>query len=169
MCACLALTRAPLLCSGSLVSPQLSGPPGQPSSGEPPDLGLGAAALRAWRATQASMKRSSVLLKPPLPACWKTWPLAAKVILIIELLPWRPDPRQVRTRCHRAHSTTTHIPLLSLGRQSWHHTVLPTISYTWLSPGAPRLRKLLCAGEGGLTSPDVTQLGTHQPAQMSQS
>lgn len=88
---CLALTGVPLLCGGSLVSPHLSGLPGQPPSGEPPDLGLGAAAVRAWRATWASVKRSSVLLKPPLLACWKTWPLAAKVIFLIELLPRRPD------------------------------------------------------------------------------
>lgn len=113
-------------CGDPLVPPHLSGQPGQPSSSEPLDLGLGEVVVRTWRASrEASHEEVTHLAQAAPPYMLENMACGGQSSLPYHsgLLPWRPGPRQVTTRRHRHHGQP-HTPLLSLGqRRSALHTL----------------------------------------------
>ena len=72
-------------------------------------------------------RRSLVLLRPPLPICWKIWPVVAKVVFLVTVGCSHGGLAQGKSQQGATETMITpHTPLLSLG-QRWSalHTPLP--------------------------------------------
>lgn len=91
------------------------------------------------------------MLRLLLPICWKIWPVAAKVVFLITVGCSHGGLAQGKSQQGATDTMDNHTLLCCLWASGGlHSTLCPTISHIWLSPGAPRLRWLPCAGGVGL-------------------